>query len=89
MSKKVYKKSNRGVHEIVLFNDDKITFEHVIDCLMSYCDYNEHQALQCAILVDQAGKCSIYEDSYDECIRVSMILNKFKLKTIVRKQKKK
>jgi hypothetical protein len=89
MSKKIYTKSNRGPHEIILFNDDRITFDHVVDCLMSYCDYNELQAYQCAIIVDTAGQCSIYTDTYDECIQVSALLNRSNLKTIVKKYKKK
>lgn len=88
MSKKVYKKSNRGLHEVILFNDDRITFDHVIDCLMTYCDFNELQAYQCAMIVDRAKACSIFTDSYDECIHVSNLLNQNNLKTIVRKQKK-
>ncbi len=88
MSKKVYTKSNKGPHQVILFNDDQITFEHVVDCLMSYCDYNELQAYQCAVIVDQSGKCSIFTDSYNECIQVSTLLNKSKLKTIVKKYKK-
>jgi hypothetical protein len=56
---------------------------------MSYCDYNELQAYQCAVIVDQAGECSIFTDTYDECIQVSTLLNKSKLKTIVKKYKKK
>ena len=83
MSKKIYTKSNRGLHEVILFNDDKITFDHVVDCLMSYCDYNELQAYQCAVIVDRAGQCSIFTDVYDECIQVSTLLNKSKLKTIL------
>ena len=89
MSKKVYTKSNRGPHHVILFNDDRITFEHVVDCLMSYCDYNELQAYQCAVIVDQAGECSIFTDTYDECIHVSTLLNKSNLKTTVKKYKKK
>jgi hypothetical protein len=88
MSKKIYKKSNRGLHEVVLYNDDRITFDHVVDCLMSYCDFNELQAYQCALIVDQAKSCSIYTDSYEECMHVSAILNQCKLKTTVNKQKK-
>jgi hypothetical protein len=56
---------------------------------MSYCDYNELQAYQCAVIVDRAGQCSIFTDVYDECIQVSTLLNKSKLKTIVKKYKKK
>jgi hypothetical protein len=56
---------------------------------MSYCDYNELQAYQCAIIVDTAGQCSIYTDTYDECIQVSALLNRSNLKTIVKKYKKK
>ena len=55
-------------HQIILFNDDVNTFEHVIDCLVKICDHNYLQAEQCAYIVHHSGKCSIKSGSLDELI---------------------
>jgi len=46
-------------HEIVLHNDEVNTFDHVIDCLVAYCDHAPLQAEQCALIVHYNGKCSV------------------------------
>ncbi|MCH1453111.1 MAG: ATP-dependent Clp protease adaptor ClpS [Flavobacteriaceae bacterium] len=38
-------------HEIILYNDDVNTFDHVINSLMAYCDHTLEQAEQCAYIV--------------------------------------
>lgn len=53
-------------HEIVLYNDDVNTFDHVIECLIKYCDHAAEQAEQCAILVHYKGKCTVKTGSIDE-----------------------
>ena len=53
-------------NEIVLFNDDVNTFDHVIDTLIRVCDHTNEQAEQCAILVHYKGKCTVKTGSYDE-----------------------
>ena len=53
-------------HEIVLFNDDVNTFDHVIECLITYCNHTAIQAEQCAILVHYKGKCTVKTGSFDE-----------------------
>ena len=46
-------------HEIVLFNDDVNTFDHVIDSLIDVCEHTLEQAEQCATLVHYKGKCTV------------------------------
>ncbi|QYS85849.1 ATP-dependent Clp protease adaptor ClpS [Flavobacterium oreochromis] len=53
-------------HEIILYNDDVNTFDHVIDTLIRVCDHEELQAEQCAILVHYTGKCGVKTGSFDE-----------------------
>lgn len=53
-------------HEIVLFNDDVNTFDHVIDTLIAVCNHTLEQAEQCAILVHYKGKCTVKTGSFDE-----------------------
>lgn len=63
-------------NEIVLFNDDVNTFDHVIDMLISACEHTSEQAEQCAILVHYKGKCTVKTGEYDDLKpRCSMLLN--------------
>ena len=54
--------------QIILYNDDVNTFEHVIDCLVKICDHNYLQAEQCAYIVHYSGKCSVKTGSLDELV---------------------
>ena len=53
-------------NEIVLFNDDVNTFDHVIDTLVYACEHTPEQAEQCAIIVHYKGKCTVKTGSYDD-----------------------
>ncbi len=53
-------------NEIVLFNDDVNTFDHVIETLMIVCEHTAEQAEQCAILVHYKGKCTVKTGSFEE-----------------------
>ena len=53
-------------NEIVLFNDDVNTFDHVIETLIRVCSHTAEQAEQCAILVHYKGKCTVKTGSLDE-----------------------
>lgn len=61
-------------NEIVLFNDDVNTFDHVIDTLIYACDHEPLQAEQCAMLVHYKGKCTVksgpYEDLKPRCSKL-------------------
>lgn len=46
-------------HEIILYNDEVNTFDHVIECLMRICQHQVEQAEQCAWIVHLKGKCSV------------------------------
>ena len=58
-------------HEIILFNDDVNTFDHVIECLVRICGHSHIQAEHCAFIVHYSGKCSVktgdLEDLVPEC----------------------
>lgn len=60
--KTVEKKEN----EIVLYNDDVNTFDHVIETLISTCDHQPLQAEQCALLVHYKGKCTVKSGSFND-----------------------
>ncbi|MCO4822464.1 MAG: ATP-dependent Clp protease adaptor ClpS [Flavobacteriaceae bacterium] len=62
-------------NEIVLFNDDVNTFDHVIDTLIYACEHDPEQAEQCAIIVHYKGKCTVKTGVYEELEpRCSMLL---------------
>lgn len=53
-------------NQIILFNDDVNTFDHVIDMLVYACDHEPLQAEQCAFLVHYKGKCTVKTGAYED-----------------------
>ncbi|MEM1256922.1 MAG: ATP-dependent Clp protease adaptor ClpS [Bacteroidota bacterium] len=53
-------------NEIVLFNDDVNTFDHVINTLIDVCDHTPEQAEQCSLIVHYNGKCTVKTGEYDD-----------------------
>lgn len=63
-------------NQIVLFNDEVNTFDHVINTLMYACDHTPEQAEQCSIIVHYKGKCTVKTGPLDELKpRCSMLLD--------------
>ena len=60
------KEQTQNNNEIVLFNDDLNTFDHVIETLIHVCKHSSEQAEQCAILVHYKGKCTVKTGSIEE-----------------------
>ena len=56
----------RSKYQLVLKNDDKNSFQHVITCLMEICNHNYYQAGQCANMVHNNGQCCVYIGWKDE-----------------------
>ncbi len=46
-------------NEIIVYNDDVNTFDHVIDTLMRVCSHTPEQAEQCSLIVHYNGKCTV------------------------------
>ena len=55
-------------HEIILYNDDVNTFDHVIDCLVKICEHTYIQAEQCAYIVHYSGKCVVKTGLLEELV---------------------
>lgn len=55
-------------YEIVLFNDDVNTFDHVINVLISVCNHTAIQAEQCAMIVHYKGQCTVKTGEIDELL---------------------
>ena len=54
------------LHEIILYNDDYNTFDHVINTLIAVCEHTPEQAEQCSLLVHYKGKCAVKTGTYKE-----------------------
>jgi ATP-dependent Clp protease adaptor protein ClpS len=54
------------VRDLVVFNDDVNTFDHVIDTLIKVCKHSPEQAEQCTLLIHFRGKCTVKTGSFDE-----------------------
>jgi ATP-dependent Clp protease adaptor protein ClpS len=54
------------IKELILYNDDVNTFEHVIDSLIKICGHEPEQAEQCAYIVHYKGKCTVKCGEYDK-----------------------
>ena len=67
LSEKVKSDSKeKKISEIVLYNDDVNTFDHVIETLIYACEHTSEQAEQCSLLVHYKGKCTVKTGAYDE-----------------------
>ncbi|ALM48129.1 Clp protease ClpS [Flavobacterium psychrophilum] len=53
-------------NEIVLYNDEVNTFDHVIDTLIRVCRHTAEQAEQCSLIVHYNGKCTVKTGEYKE-----------------------
>lgn len=54
------------VHDLIVFNDDVNTFDHVIQTLIEICDHSPEQAEQCTILIHYKGKCTVKSGEVSE-----------------------
>ncbi|MDN4166385.1 ATP-dependent Clp protease adaptor ClpS [Cytophagales bacterium LB-30] len=54
------------LYDLVVFNDDVNTFEHVINTLIQVCKHSSEQAEQCTWIIHYKGKCSVKKGSFEE-----------------------
>jgi ATP-dependent Clp protease adaptor protein ClpS len=63
-------------NEIVLYNVEVNTFDHVINTLIHACEHTSEQAEQCSLLVHYKGKCTVKTGEYaDLKPRCSILLD--------------
>ena len=60
--KEVTSKNN----EIIVYNDEVNTFDHVIDTLLRVCEHTPEQAEQCSLIVHYNGKCTVKTGPLDK-----------------------
>jgi len=53
------------VMDLVVFNDDINTFDHVITTLIRVCKHTPEQAEQCTLLIHYKGKCAVKTGTFD------------------------
>ena len=51
--------------DLIVFNDDVNSFDHVIDSLIKVCSHNPLQAEQCAWIIHNNGKCQVKRSDYE------------------------
>jgi ATP-dependent Clp protease adaptor protein ClpS len=51
--------------QLIVWNDEVNTFEHVIETLIEVCGHSQEQAEQCTLLIHFKGKCSVRNGDYD------------------------
>jgi ATP-dependent Clp protease adaptor protein ClpS len=51
--------------DLVVFNDDFNTFDHVINTLIKVCKHTNEQAEQCTIIIHYKGKCPVKNGSFE------------------------
>lgn len=54
------------VRDLIVFNDDVNTFEHVTETLIRICKHSAEQAEQCTWIIHYKGKCTVKTGSFDE-----------------------
>lgn len=54
------------VNNLVVFNDDFNTFDHVIQTLIKVCKHTPEQAEQCTWLIHYKGKCAVRSGPVEE-----------------------
>ena len=52
--------------DLVVYNDDFNTFEHVINTLIKVCKHTTEQAEQCTWIIHYKGKCSVKSGTFNE-----------------------
>ena len=66
LEKKKVETKELKLYEIVLYNDDYNTFDHVIETLIVVCEHTPEQAEQCSLLVHYKGKCTVKTGTYKD-----------------------
>ncbi len=50
---------------LVVFNDDYNTFNHVIETLIKVCKHSAEQAEQCTLIIHHKGKCAVKNGTFN------------------------
>ncbi len=53
------------IKDLVVYNDDINTFNHVIEMLIQVCKHTAQQAEQCTWIIHYKGKCAVKKDLFE------------------------
>ena len=65
LEKILHKELEEGINDLIIFNDDVNTFDHVIETLMKVCNHSAEQAEQSALITHYKGKCTVKKGSFE------------------------
>lgn len=51
--------------DLIIYNDDYNTFEHVTESLIKVCEHDPIQAEQCTWIIHHNGKCQVKRGEYE------------------------
>jgi ATP-dependent Clp protease adaptor protein ClpS len=51
--------------DLIVYNDDVNTFDHVIESLINVCDHDGIQAEQCTWIIHYKGRCGVKRGDYE------------------------
>ena len=57
-------------HKIILYNDDKLSFDYVTACLTQICGHTPIQAEQCALIAHNKGHIDVASGSFDKMYEI-------------------
>lgn len=60
--------SEEEFNDLIVYNDDINTFDHVINTLIKVCKHTPEQAEQCTLLVHYKGKCAVKKGAFVDLI---------------------
>jgi ATP-dependent Clp protease adaptor protein ClpS len=52
--------------DLVVYNDEVNTFDHVTKILMKVCQHSQEQAEQCTLIIHYKGKCAVKKGSVEK-----------------------
>lgn len=61
---------DKDASDLIVFNDDFNTFDHVIETLIKVCEHTPQQAEQCTYLIHYKGKCTVKHGDYEKLVEM-------------------
>ena len=62
--------ANIKLWELVVYNDEVNTFDHVIETLIDVCEHSPEQAEQCTLIIHYKGKCGVKSGDFEELAKM-------------------
>ncbi len=59
-------RDSSAVQDLIVYNDDFNTFDHVINTLIKVCKHEKLQAEQCTYIIHFTGKCAVKKGTFKE-----------------------